>query len=175
MRWRTAVWIAGTGAIFLAYHLITEDTRAALNAGMAPVGMLDGRLPTIEKPMPWSADEARVTLTPLGEAGRAAYRDYLVRHDLGFALVIMPLFFTTILRALWPPRVALVGTFPALFDVLENLAILRMLDAFPDIVSLAGRWDPVFTLLKWGGVLTVIALCLSGVLKQTVTRPASAQ
>ena len=172
---KNQTWIAVTGIIFVLYHIVSAKARAALNAGMAPAGMLDARFPTLDRLLPWTAEDAYTVLASLGEAGRNGYRDYLVMYDMGFSLVIMPMFFMAVLIALWGFRLALIGLLPALMDVLENLSILRILNKFPDTAIIAGTWGPVFTLLKWCGVLVVIGLSLVGALRLIVARFATSR
>lgn len=111
----------------------------------------------------FSPEEARQTLEAMGEGGRASYLRMLLA-DMVYPLIygLLLVFLSSLLldRILAPGsfwRILNLGAVDAvLFDFCENMGIMAMIRAYPEIPTGLARITSICNMLKW----IAIALCL---------------
>jgi len=153
---QVAFWIlfATTLAIYLVMIVWSLLKISAAAAGGAPFDM---------RPLGYGFEEAKTFLAALTPEGTSFYLNVQHRLDAAYpALLAATLFFAirALARGPVPPTIlALVALPGALFDYLENAAVMQMLELgasglTPELVARASLW----TLLK--SVFTTIAMTL---------------
>lgn len=118
----------------------------------------------------YTAQEAYVSLTKYGEAGRALYKNFLAAdfifalcYGLGFSLL-----FTRLLKALdqsesWWMKFNLLPLAIALADYMENIFIYAMLNLYPQHTPLVGTLAGIATLSKQLLIFVSLLFLLSGI------------
>lgn len=122
------------------------DAEARINAvASAPVQVLDLQVFHSE-------DDARTTLTAMGEEGRAIYRQALINWDILFPgfMCFTVILLRKSLRHWWTtlPKAFMLVPFTTLFlDFFENGQELNMISEFPNLF-----YGGTVTMLKWFGI-----------------------
>lgn len=120
----------------------------------------------------YSPQQAFTALSELGAEGRS---EMVMIHWLDFLLITaytaaFTLTLSWLLARTFPPaHPAQAGVFlpmlGGLFDVMENLFILRLLAGYPDQLLVSARLASIFTFLKFitgGGILLLLLIALAG-------------
>ena len=114
----------------------------------------------------YSFDEARAFLVALRPEGAVFYRNVQQRLDLVYLVLLAATLFFSIAALLprrfggWRWLIAVIGILGSVFDYLENVAVMAMLEAGPGgltpaLVATANRW----TVLK-SDILTGVTVLL---------------
>ncbi len=116
-----------------------------------------------EHVLTWTAQDADLLLSGLGDAGRQAYRHFYLTFDFYFPALLSSLTLVSLLAILFRQRiraryVALLPVVPYLFDFAENLNHLTMLRAWPDHPAFCWVIGPWFTAGKWVGLFGVLGV-----------------
>lgn len=143
---------------FSVFTFPAYQAKMAAAAG-EPVEPLDTRFS-------YSAEEVVAVFEKLGAEGRSVYRIVVGRIDMIFPLLYGSLFIlvlASLLKKVVPyrSRLMLLAFFPLigmLFDYLENVKILRLLDTFPNVSSETVAFAERFTLLKHAFLFTCVAM-----------------
>lgn len=162
---------------FLLDALFMFGVMPALGARLTA---LTGGVGPLDLKLYYSGAEAVETLAAMGAEGRALYQTiqiaadfiYPAAYSVFFALLITWLFQKGLpaesrLQAL---HVVPFGGF--VFDVLENLSILAMLNQYPAIPPMLASAAGVFTLIKWAFAGASMLLALVGLVAWLRTRRA---
>lgn len=161
--WKYIVAVFALFAVFSFYLFPKYQARLSEAAG-EQVTLLDTRFS-------YATDEVRLLFDKLGTEGRDIYKG-VVGIDMVYPLVYGILFILILawlLKSITRPgsqwlMLAMLPVLGVLFDYLENINTLKLLNRYPDISADAVAWGEKMTLMKHSfGVLSVALAVLLAV------------
>ena len=120
----------------------------------------------------YSVERAYEIIDALGVAGRAFNMKYIIPLDFPFPLAYGMFYFVLITFLMKKTRnkmkkpwiVGLVGLMAALFDWLENIMIIRLLQFYPERLEAVAKMASVFTQLKSFFIMVSMFIIFLGLL-----------
>lgn len=122
--------------------------------------------------MGYSVDRAYEVLEALGEEGRAFNMKFIVPLDFAFPLTYGLFYFVTLTLIMKnirknikkPWLIGLVGVFATLFDYLENIMVINLLQSYPNRLDGVAKIASVFTQLKSLFIVLSMVVIIAGLL-----------
>ncbi len=120
----------------------------------------------------YSVERAYEILGALGEDGRAFNMKYIIPMDFPFPLAYGLFYFITLtlimknirVSAKRPWLIGIVGLCAALFDWLENIMIINLLESYPERLVGIAKMASIFTQLKSLFIMTSMLLIILGLM-----------
>lgn len=152
---------------FIGFHVYIPSLFARIHKITGGLGLLDTRLPFQHGTfLAWSGADAATLLTKLGPQGREIYATFTQYNDMVFSLLLAPLLFVGIFWALFGKKWCFLGLVTPLFDTLENITMLQLLQQYPTQPAFAIQYGPLFTSLKALFLVLTVGLILFGLVRK---------
>jgi hypothetical protein len=116
----------------------------------------------------WTPQTADRFLAAIGPDGRAAYRRFYLTMDFWFPGSMASLAIASLMLIAFPLNsgwgwLCVVAAPSWLFDVAENITHFQMAGSYPNLSSVAVKFGPVFTRLKWVFAIVPLPIAFLGI------------
>ena len=127
-----------------------------------------------EKPLDleffYTAEEAYARIERFSPEIRDGYRMGLMISDMLYPLVYSALFSFAVFRLWQNEKLAFLPLFILLFDVIENICIINILDLYPEKSFIWGTLAGFSTAVKWIFSVITILIVLIGIAKKLLLK-----